>query len=149
MRITVPGKDYITVSTADNLKNDGTKVHLIKFNLQNPTKDDIYKIISVYDKTNRFVISNQIKAYNDILKFTGKKFYVENNPNADVLSFFRKNNKVLLNVNNLRDFEANFILHPQVLPDVLKNIEVICISKKYFDSYQTQFEQWDGNVILT
>jgi hypothetical protein len=152
MKITRPNFDYITIDEG-NIRDEKLmklpRVHLIKFDFDEPTRAKVDDVMSVYNKTNRFVISKDVKVYNDILKTTGKKFYVENIPGANLISFFRKNNKVLLNVDNLRDFEVKFVLHPDVLPDVLRNIEVVQMSNKDFERYNHLFEGWSGNVILS
>ena len=149
MKITIPGKDYIIINNIDDLKVTNDKVHLIKFNFQIPDATMIDRVLLAYPKTNRFIISNYIKIYNDILKFTGKKFYVENSVGVDLISFFRKNNKILLNFNNLREHESSFLLHQNILLDVLRNVEVINIPKSLLDKYITLFNEWDGNIILT
>jgi DNA-binding beta-propeller fold protein YncE len=152
LKITKIGSDYITVNE-DNVTDEKLlqlpRVHLIKFDFREPTRTKVDNVISTYNKTNRFVISKDIKIYNDILKTTGKKFYVENRNGSSLISFFRKNNKVLLNINNLQDFEAKFILHPAVLPDVLRNVEVIQMSNEDFGRCGAIFDGWCGNIILS
>ena len=51
------------------------------------------------------------------------------------VSFFRKNNKVLLNIENLSIFEKQFVLSV-CLEDVLKNIEVIQLQPFIIDKNQ-------------
>jgi len=151
-KITKIGSDYIMINE-DNSMDEKLlslpRVHLIKFDFHEPTKVKVDSVMSTYNKTNRFVISRDVKIYNDILKTTGKKFYVENRYGASLISFFRKNNKVLLNIDNLQDFETKFVLHPAVLPDVLKNVEVIQISNRDFEKCNHLFDGWSGNVILS
>jgi hypothetical protein len=150
MKITELGRDYIILNE-ENLKNEALlkipRVHIIEMAFDEPTKDKIDAIFTLYNKTNRFVISNNIKFYNDILKTTSKKYYVKNIKGAGLISFFRKNNKVLLDTSILDETERGFILGC-CLADLLKNIEVIKILKVDFERYKSLLEVWDGNVII-
>ena len=129
MKFTALGTDYIAI-TEDNLKNDKLlslpRVHLIKLMFFNPTEEKIKTVLSLYPRTNRFVIEDNIRIYNSTLKRTNKKYYVMNMPGVGFISFFRKNNKVLLNIENLSVFEKQFVLKV-CLEDVLKNIEIFLI----------------------
>lgn len=159
MKIAKVGSDYITVNEK-NMKDKELvsipRVHLIKLDFESPTKEKVKGTMEIFSKTNRFVIDKFIRVYNDILKSTTKKFYVENRPGQNLISFFRKNNKVLLNVTNLCDNEREFILGSQgnhetfnkVLPDVLKNIEVIQVRHETFKKFEDIFQNWRGNVII-
>ena len=126
MRMTRLGTDYICVSE-DNVTEyiSLPRVHIIKMKFFNPTEDKIKKVLYAYPKTRRFVIEDNIRIYNQALKRTNKKFYVENVNGTGFISFFRKNNKVLLNVTKLSTFEKQFALNI-CLEDILRNIEVIC-----------------------
>jgi hypothetical protein len=150
VRITQLGSDYIAV-TEDNLKNEKLlslpRVHLIKLMFFNPTEEKIKTVLSLYPRTNRFVIEDNIRIYNNTLKRTNKKYYVMNMPGIGFISFFRKNNKVLLNVENLSVFEKQFVLKV-CLDDVLRNIEVIQLNREDFNETQGKFERWNGNVVL-
>ncbi len=87
--------------------------------------------------------------YNYILKETNKKYYIENNPSSDIISFFRKNNKVLINFNNLNSESKKFLLSDSVFNDVLKNSEVIMIDKSTFNLKRNALKNWTGNVIIS
>ena len=150
MKFTALGTDYIAI-TEDNLKNDKLlslpRVHLIKLMFFNPTEEKIKTVLSLYPRTNRFVIEDNIRIYNSTLKRTNKKYYVMNMPGVGFISFFRKNNKVLLNIENLSVFEKQFVLKV-CLEDVLKNIEVIQLNREDFEETQEKFERWNGNCII-
>lgn len=148
MRLTKLGTDYICVSE-DNVTEfiSLPRVHLIKMKFFNPTGEKIKKVLDSYPKTRRFVIEDNIRIYNQALKKTNKKFYVENVEGTGFISFFRKNNKVLLNVTKLSAFEKAFVLNV-CLEDVLRNIEVIQLEENDFEDYKEIFENWSGNVVL-
>lgn len=106
----------------DNVREENDKVHLIYLNFDEPTDSKVRTVLNKFPSTNRFIVSDNIKFYNNILK-NNKKFYVENQPDVGLLSFFKKNNKVLLNMNNLSQQEREFV--KTNIKDVLKNTEVI------------------------
>jgi hypothetical protein len=148
MRLTRLGSDYVYISE-DNIDRflDIPRIHLIKMKFFNPTEDKIKKVLKLYPKTRRFVIEDNIRIYNQALKRTNKKFYVENAGGGGFISFFRKNNKVLLNVTKLSTFERQFALNI-CLEDILRNIEVIQLEEGDFEEYKEVFEKWSGNVII-
>lgn len=150
MKITVPNLDYIIVNE-ENLKDEKMlaipRVHLIELAFTDPTKEKIDAVFTLYPKTNRFIISDNIRIYNAILKETSKKYYVKNTVGVGFITFFRKNNKVLLDTTVLSDSEKTHILDT-LLSDILRNIEVIKITKADFDKYKTILDPWDGNVIV-
>lgn len=152
MKITVLNEDFVTI-TEQNLndltENPEKKIHLIKLNFTEPTKEKILSVINTFTKTNRYVICNNIKIYNDILKTTGKKYYIENEKNTNLISYLRKNNKILINFNNLRQNELDLLLDENILLDMLRNVEVIMIQSSIYEKYNTIFNSWDGNIILT
>lgn len=151
MKLTSIGTDFVTINEQnfDTLsKNANEKIHLIKLEFDEPTKEKILSVVNTFTKTNRYVISNNIKTYNDTLKTTGKKYYIENSIGANLISYLRKNNKILLNFNNLRPNECELMLDNKILVDLLHNVEVIKIPKKVFEKYSTIFNAWDGNIIL-
>lgn len=152
MKITVINEDFVTITEqniTDLTENPEKKIHLIKLNFTEPTKERILSVINTFTKTNRYVISNNIKIYNDILKTTGKKYYIENEKNTNLISYLRKNNKILLNFNNLRQNELDLLLDEKILLDMLRNVEVIMIQSSIYEKYNTIFNSWDGNIILT
>jgi len=152
MKLTQIGSDYITISE-DNMYDEKLlsipRVHLIKLDFFNPNEEKIRKIIKNFPKTNRYVIEDNIRIYNFILRGTSKKYYVSNNEGADIISFFRKNNKVLVNFYKLSEFEKIFLLSENVFEDVLRNAEVIQIDKDIFDEKMAVLENWRGNVIVS
>lgn len=151
MKLTTLGSDFVTI-TEQNLEdlseNIDRKIHLIKFNFTEPTKEKVLFVINTFTKTNRYVISNNIKIYNDVLKTTGKKYYVENERNTNLISYLRKNNKILFNFNNLRKNEYDLMIDEKILLDLLRNVEVIQLNKTLYDKYAVIFNSWDGNIIL-
>jgi hypothetical protein len=150
MKLTQVGTDYIIVNE-ENLKDEKMlaipRVHLIEMAFTDPTKEKIDAVFTLYPKTNRFIISDNIRIYNAILKETSKKYYVKNTSGVGFITFFRKNNKVLLDTTALLDSEKTLILDT-LLSDILRNIEVIKITKEDFDKYKTILDPWDGNVIV-
>lgn len=150
MKLTEYGSDFVVINE-DNIDNEYFenlgKIHLIKIDFQEPTKDKVSKILDKFKSTNRFVIENNIKFYNDILKNTHRKYYVENTSQSKLISFFRKNNKVLLNTTRLNSLDLDFIYFN--LEDVLKNVEVMMAdSVIYNEDTKDIFEYWKGNLIL-
>jgi hypothetical protein len=152
MRITNVGSDFIRIDE-DNIVDEELlkipRVHIIKLDFFKPTESKVKKVINLYPKTMRFVIENNIKTYNYILRGTNKKYYVENSPGVDVISFFKKNNKVLCNFNNFDDTERQFLLTRVVFESVLKNTEVIIVSQSAFETHETTLNNWSGNVIIS
>lgn len=150
MKLTVIGSDYIVINE-DNLRDENMlkipRVHLIELAFQDPTKEKIESVLTLYSKTNRFVISDNIRIYNALLKQTAKKYYVKNTTGIGLISFFRKNNKVLLDATVLSEQEKSFVLDT-LLPDILRNIEVIKVSKSDFEKCKAKLEPWEGNVIV-
>lgn len=151
MRITAIGSDYIRIDE-DNIDDENLlsipRVHLIKLDFFKPTEAKVKKVISLYPKTMRYVIEENIKTYNYILKNTNKKYYVENSIGANVITFFKKNNKVLVNFNNFGELERQFLLLDGVFGDVLKNTEVVMVNKEVFNQNKDVLEKWSGNVII-
>ena len=152
MRITKIGTDFISVNE-DNYNDPKfqniKRIHLIKLDFDTPTKNLVDKVISLYPDTNRFVIENDIREYNFILKRTSKKYYVMNKIGVGIISFFRKNNKVLLNFNNLSREERDFFLMEGIFEDILRNTEVIAINKKAHDLKMEVLDKWKGNCIIS
>jgi len=150
LRLTEIGKHLILVDE-DILRGSETsdeKIHLIKFKFSEPNKEKIEETIRRYEDTNRFIIGDSIKVYNDILRQTNKKYYVQNRVKQyGIISFFRKNNKVLLSIPSLVDEERDFVLN-FAFPDILKNLEILMIEEKDYQDRVKLFKYWKGNVIL-
>lgn len=148
MKIAYVGTDYIEVNES-NIDEfvDREKIHLIKLNFNEPTKELILEVLEKYPNTNRFVISNNVKIYNDVLKETIKKYYIENVETTKIITFFRKNNKILFNFNNVNKKVREFLLD-NFLFDILKNVEVIRLDKYSFANKESVLQNWHGNVIL-
>ena len=148
MKIAYVGNEYCKVSE-DNIDTftNIDKIHLIKLAFKNPTEALVGKVLSLYPNTNRFIIGDNIKFYNYILKQTNKKYYVENQKGYNLISFFKKNNKCVLNFENLLLSEREFIFS-HLLEDVLNNVEAIYLHENDFNNKSNRLESWSGNVIL-
>lgn len=151
MRITAIGSDYINVNESNygsDVYQSIPRVHLIKLDFAMPTYELVNQVLHLFPKTNRFVIEDNIRDYNSILRRTEKKYYVMNKKGTDIISFFRKNNKILLNFLNLFKEEQSFFLMDGIFDDVLRNTEVIAINKKMYDEKLEILDKWKGNVII-
>lgn len=151
MKITNMGTDLVVVNEEnyDCLAYKKIKrIHIIKLDFKRPTFELVEKVMNMYYKTNRFVIENNVREYNNILRRTEKKYYVVNKKGIDIISFFRKNNKILLNFMNLTKEEQNFFLIDKVFNDILRNVEVIAINKKIYDEKMRVLDAYNGNVIV-
>lgn len=149
MRFTKPGEDVLTITeadTEDEIRQTSNRVHLLKFNFKNPTQKKVDIIVEKYPEVNRFIIEDHIRFYNYTLKPLQKKYYVMNSSGISLISFFRKNNKILLSLSNLNDIELDFILLD--LEDLLKNIEVIEGSHEIYTMHKELFDMWMGNFIV-
>lgn len=151
MKLTKIGIDYVTINE-NFLKNEDvskySKIHIINLEFVSPTREKVEAVLNLFNKTNRYVISDNIRFYNDILKYTTKKYYVMNNAGNPLITFLRKNNKVLLNVSNLNDTEINMIMQKNIIEDILRNIEVIMLKRKIYNVINEALENWNGNVII-
>lgn len=152
MKLTEIGRDLIVITEADLgpecISETDNKIHLIKFAFESPTAEKVLTIIGKFPSTNRFIISDHIKIYNDILKTTAKKYYIQNRVNQDgLISFFRKNNKVFLSIPSLLYEDASFVLG-HALDDILKNLEIIMIEQEDYERNIDSFRYWKGNVVL-
>lgn len=151
MKITRIGTDYISIDEYnyddENLLSI-PRVHLIKLNFDSPTETKIKKVIYLYPKTNRFVIDNNVRIYNSILRITNKKYYISNTRNDNIITFFRKNNKVLVDFFRLSTDQRRFLLSNDMFEDVLRNTEVICIDNSVFRSKRGVLNNWSGNIII-
>ncbi len=152
MIITRQGKDIISVTNEDFENNNvisKNKVHLIKILFSYPDEEKLDWLTESYPRTNRFVVSNNIKFFNWYFKTKTKKFYVENNGNSRLFSFFKKNNKILLNFNILDSTTKNFILQDHVFSDILQNLEIIQLNEEIFMEKTHILDKWNGNVIIS
>jgi hypothetical protein len=145
VKLTIPGRDYVIIDEMSNNKNS-TKIHLIKLLFKNPTEDRVLDVLENNQNTKRYVVEDNIKLYNSIFKYQNKKYYVENRPNIGLVSFFKKNNKNLLNILNLNNVERTFIFDN--LSDVLRNLEVIQMKHEDFRKFESILDSWNGNVII-
>jgi len=151
VKLTRSGSDYIEIdedNIYDELLLSIPRVHLIKFCFKNPDERKIKNVLKLYQKTNRYVIEDDIRIYNYILRGTNKKYYIENPVGVKIITFFRKNNKVLVNFDNLISIERDFLLSDACFEDVLKNTEVIKIDQEIFEMKESILEDWSGNVII-
>ena len=150
MRVTNIGTDYIRLDE-DNFEDENyikiPRVHLIKLDFMKPTEEKIKRVLDLYSKTNRYIVETNVKTYNYILRGTNKKYYVENSVGSKIITFFKKNNKVLMNFGNVTKSERDFLL--ENFDDVLRNTEVIIIDQEIFDDKKIQLERWSGNVIIS
>jgi hypothetical protein len=148
MRITNVGDDYVRIDE-DNLEEFTSipRIHLIKLDFMAPSESKVKRVLSLYSSTNRYIVEEHIKTYNYILRNTNKKYYVENAVGSKIITFLKKNNKVLVNFGNLTKLERGFCL--ENFDDVLRNTEVVIIDQDIFDEKKTQLDRWSGNVIIS
>lgn len=145
MKLTIPGRDYVVFNETSGGGN-GSKIHLIKLLFSVPDEYKVMRVLEENPNTKRYVIEDNVKFYNSVFKYQNKKYYVENRPNTGLVSFFKKNNKNLLNVVNLNNIEKAFVFDN--FSDVLRNLEVIQLKFMDFKKHEVLFEQWSGNVII-
>jgi len=150
---TVPGRDIIKVTDTDfinNTPNISSKVHIIRLSFDNPNDEKMEWVINKFYQTNRFIVDNyDIKYYNYYLKRTNLKYYVINTVNIEskLISFYKRNNKVLLDITILSQAERLFVLH-SALQDILLNTEVIVISESDYLTVKDIIDKWRGNCII-
>lgn len=151
IKITKPGQDIIVITDQDYNKKVKTedKVHLIRLKFDTPTIDKMDWVIESFHKTHRFVIdSEHIRFYNGFFKRTNKKYYVINDSNTEgLISFFKKNNKVLLDITALSEFDRLYVLNV-AFTDILRNTEVIIISKSDYTERLEELNMYNGNCII-
>jgi len=61
MKLTQIGTDIITVDESNYKEWCSKKIHIIKLAFKDPTKDKIYKVFDNYNKTNRFIIDDNVR----------------------------------------------------------------------------------------
>jgi len=71
---------------------------------------------------------------------------MNNEETNGLLSFFRKNNKVLLNFTCLNESETQYILCN--MNDTLRNVEVILLNNALKGMLEDELHGWNGNVLL-
>ena len=152
-KVAVPGKDVLVIdeNSFEELMEVTQKVHLIKFAFKNDNEETIKSVKEVlnnFPSTNRFIVDNNIRMYNSILKdIPGKKYYVQNS-NDKLVSFFRKNNKVVFSFHSLNKEFEDFFLNEDIFNDLLYNVEVIIMEPYQLDEMKWAMKNWNGNVIL-
>ena len=150
---TVPGKDVITISDHDFLDDTPHmrgKVHLIRLNFLHPDNNRMEWVINKFPQTNRYIVdAKNIKFYNYYLKRTSLKYYIINTNTVftGLISFYKRNNKVLLDITALQNSVRLFLLE-YLLYDILENTEVIIISKDDYDENSEVIDRWRGNCII-
>jgi hypothetical protein len=108
----------------------------------------VFEVLKNYRKTNRFIVFDNIRFYNYTLKNISKKYYIENDEDS-IISFFKRNNKVVLNTYRLADYEQDFLEEDGLLIDVLSNLEVMITNRLYYQDKFDIFQVWPGNLILS
>ena len=101
--ITTPGRDIIVVNEESLTSGEeyNYKVHLVRLAFDNPTDDKMKWVMKTFDKTNRYVVDiKHIRYYNYYLKQTNLKYYIINTKGTwrGLVTFFKRNNKVLLDL---------------------------------------------------
>lgn len=151
VKLAYPGREYLYLKEAD-LKNiekylSLEKRHLIHLDFEpDEIKTDL--VFSIFPDTKRFIVSDYIKDFNYIFKKKrDKKYYVENRSCKDIISFFRKNNKILLNFINMKKEVRDIFLGP-LLKNTLKNVEVIKVNEDMLEDIWIHVRYWNGNIII-
>ena len=146
MLISKYGEDWITLDESNlGFSKERDKVHLIKLQFQAPSEEIVEEVLERFPSTNRFIIEDNIKFYNYCLK-NRKKYYVENSTKTSLISFFKKNNKVLLNFHRLKGIDRDFVISN--IDDVLRNVEVVFLGEDMFQNIEQELKHWNGNVLI-
>lgn len=150
MKLTQMGSDYVRINET-NLADESllsiARIHIIKLDFREPTLEKVNYVLNTFRSTNRFSVDNNIKFYNSILKNTNKKYYIANVEGDTLITFFKRNNKVLLDTTKLNVLEKAFVFSV-ALTDVLNNTEVAIVEHKYYREHPEPFNNWSGNLIL-
>jgi hypothetical protein len=150
MKLTQMGSDYVRINEA-NLADESllsiSRIHIIKLDFREPTLEKVNYVLNTFRSTNRFVVDNEIKFYNSVLRSTNKKYYVANVEGDTLITFFKRNNKVLLDTTKLNPLEKAFVFSV-ALTDVLQNTEVVIAEQKFYRDNPEPFNKWSGNLIL-
>ncbi len=150
MKVTKMGTDYVRVNEltmADEYITSIPRIHIIKLDFDDPTVEKVEYVLKTFSSTNRFVIDKNIRFYNGILKQTNKKYYIANTEDDRLITFFKRNNKVLLDTTILNPLEKAFVFSI-ALQDVLFNTEVMIVKEKNYKENTETFNRWTGNLIL-
>lgn len=150
MKITKMGTDYVRINEltmADEYITSIPRIHIIKLDFKEPTIEKVEYILRTFGSTNRFVIDSNIRFYNSILRQTNKKYYIANTVDDRLITFFKRNNKILLDTTVLNPLEKAFVFSV-ALQDVLFNTEVMILKEKYYKENVEVFNKWSGNLIL-
>ena len=150
MKITRTGTDYVRINEltmADEYITSIPRIHIIKLDFKEPTDDKVNFILKTFSSTNRYVIDNNIRFYNNILRQTNKKYYIANTSEDRLITFFKRNNKVLLDTTILNPLEKAFVFSI-ALQDVLFNTEVMIVKDKDYKENTETFNKWSGNLII-
>jgi len=127
--------DNINSEKINTLHETGEKIHIIKLNFKSP-ENCAYEALDKFPKTKRFIIEDRnhnVSYWNNFFKEyenqTGlwKKFYVENIPEQDFVQFFKRHNKIFLNLQNLSPAAINLV--QLEIRSVLSMIEIIQADK--------------------
>lgn len=148
MKMSIYEKDWLIIDESNITSSvEDQKIHLIKLDFEFPTREKIDEVIDRFPSTNRYIISDNIRFYNNELK-SRKKYYVENLPCVGLISFFKKNNKVMLNIDNLNTTEFEFVKY--FFDDILKNVEVICTKRAVIleEAWAIGIQYWNGNILV-
>jgi len=160
MRVAEEGVNYLVIRELDNLPikpaEGEAKFHLLRLDLNDPTPDKLDQIFGLYPDTKRFIVSDYIRFYNNHFKNRrDKKFYVQNRRDDNVFVFFKKNNKIAVNLDNLRDTELKLLVQDFIV--VLQYIEVLVATKRTWKKLyaikgkhliEEILHSWKGNVIF-
>jgi len=150
--ITVPGRDIIVVDE-DSYGQESSfnyKVHLVRLAFKDPDDSKMEWVLNTFKKTNRYVVDiHHIRYYNYYLKRTNLKYYIINTRDTwkGIISFFKRNNKVLLDTTQLSLFEKQFVFNV-ALQDVLSNAEVLLMDKQDYTDNLEVFNQWKGDIVI-
>jgi hypothetical protein len=150
MKIAHQGRDVIRIDDGDYntiSKHDFGRVHLIKIDFCDPTNEKMNWLLDMFPKTNRFIVDDNIRFYNSFLRNTNKKYYISNRVGDRLITFYKKNNKVLLDTTKLTELERQFVFLVD-LEDVLLNTEVMIVTGEKYEENVNIFNGWFGNLII-
>lgn len=169
MRFTVEGKELLKISE-DNLGNlpevDG-KVHLIELDFRvnqenyNEIRKIVWTIFNTYKSTKRYIVygyEDEVKYWNKIFKTLKsqyrrykwvfyKKFYIANVEDSNLFYFFKRHNKVLLNIRILSEETLKCV--EQGLEGILAFTEIIKGNAEFYERNKDLLLDWNGNYIIT